>query len=399
MPEIPEQVDKERIDQFCSYLDVMSNPPDGLASKALYEKNKDLLLSLSPQEIFMAFTRQLDKGSSTDDILQYLNKIINVLYKGLSSYLWEKPAVGTFLAILTDENQALLALLDTIRGLLRQGNWQDNHDRLLTLLDDLAAFDSHYLKKENILFPSMEKVDSRFNGLSIMWALHDQARSQIRHVRELIREGADDERVFHTLIGQLLFTLHGLVIKENLILFPAASELFTDQELEQMLVQSFDYGFALIEPPLRPTIQALHATDGLLMSTETGSLRASEAILLFNSLPIDLTFVDEHNKVRYFNNAKDRFFPRSPAVIGRDVSRCHPPESVHTVLEIIESFRSGKRDTASFWIRLKGRLILIRYFALRSEEGDYRGVLEVSQDITDIQGIEGERRLLQWDES
>jgi PAS domain S-box-containing protein len=118
--------------------------------------------------------------------------------------------------------------------------------------------------------------------------------------------------------------------------------------------------------------------------------------MLFNNLPVDITFVDENNKVRYFNKAKDRFFPRSPAVVGRDVKNCHPPESVHVVEEIIESFREDKEESARFWINLKDKTILIQYFALKDSGGKYRGVLEVGQDISEIKKLEGERRLLKW---
>jgi len=119
-------------------------------------------------------------------------------------------------------------------------------------------------------------------------------------------------------------------------------------------------------------------------------------LMAFNHLPVDITIVDENDRVLFFNKAKDRFFPRSPAVVGRAVQNCHPPESVHKVEEIIEAFRSGKREKADFWIQMRGKFILIQYFALRDEAGAYRGVIEVSQDVTAIRKLEGERRLLDW---
>jgi PAS domain S-box-containing protein len=119
--------------------------------------------------------------------------------------------------------------------------------------------------------------------------------------------------------------------------------------------------------------------------------------MIFNTLPVDMTFVDENNKVRFFSRPKDRIFPRSAAIIGRDVKNCHPPESVHVVEEIIDGFRSGERESAQFWIDIKGKKLLIQYFALRNSNGRYQGTLEVSQDITEIQKIEGQKRLLEWD--
>ena len=118
---------------------------------------------------------------------------------------------------------------------------------------------------------------------------------------------------------------------------------------------------------------------------------------MFNHLPVDITFVDENNKVKYFSTPKKRIFPRTKSVIGRDVHNCHPPESVHIVEQIVESFKSGKKDVASFWINMKGELLLIQYFAVRDENGNYKGVMEVSQEISEIRNLQGENRLLDWE--
>ena len=118
--------------------------------------------------------------------------------------------------------------------------------------------------------------------------------------------------------------------------------------------------------------------------------------LFVNALPVDCTLIDEHNKVRYFTRPKDRIFPRSPAIIGRDVQNCHPADSVEVVNKIIDAFRNNERDVATFWIDMRGNKLLIQYFALRDMQGAYKGTLEVSQDITDIRKLEGQRRLLQW---
>ena len=165
--------------------------------------------------------------------------------------------------------------------------------------------------------------------------------------------------------------------------------------------QSFEYDFPFIDKPLMngKTVDKKKIMEGekdFLIKTETGELSLEQVLMIFDSLPVDLSFVDENNKVRFFTRPKDRIFPRSPAVIGRDVKNCHPSESVHVVNEIIEEFKQGRRDTATFWIQMKDKTILIQYFALRNSEGEYKGVLEVSQDITKIKKIDGERRLLQW---
>jgi uncharacterized protein len=128
----------------------------------------------------------------------------------------------------------------------------------------------------------------------------------------------------------------------------------------------------------------------------TGVISPEQIIRIFNHLPVDITFVDEHDTVVYFSAPKKRIFPRTKAIIGRKVHNCHPPESVHVVEEIVSSFRKGEKDEASFWINFKDEKILIQYFALRDENGIYKGVIEVTQEIGDIQKLEGEKRLLDW---
>ena len=107
--------------------------------------------------------------------------------------------------------------------------------------------------------------------------------------------------------------------------------------------------------------------------------------------------MDENNKVRYFSSPKTRVFPRAKSIIGRDVRNCHPPSSVHIVEEIIEEFRKGNREKASFWINMGEMFVLIQYFAVRDKTGNYCGVVEVSQEINEIRNLEGEQRLLDWD--
>ena len=115
---------------------------------------------------------------------------------------------------------------------------------------------------------------------------------------------------------------------------------------------------------------------------------------MLTHLPIDITYVDENDRVAYYSAGKERIFPRSPGVIGREVSRCHPPKSVHIVEGILQEFKDGKRDDAEFWLQTGGRFIHIRYYPVRDGEGNYKGTIEVSQDITEIRKLEGEKRLL-----
>jgi DUF438 domain-containing protein len=140
------------------------------------------------------------------------------------------------------------------------------------------------------------------------------------------------------------------------------------------------------------------ATKEGVLQFETGSLTKVQLDGLLDTLPVDVTFVDADDTVRYFSKPETRIFVRTKAIIGRKVQMCHPEKSVHIVNRIVESFKTGKKDSAEFWINLNNRLIHIRYFAVRDKDGKYLGTLEVSQDVTGIKKIEGEKRLLDWKE-
>ena len=341
------------------------------------------------------------------EILTYLDRIINAFYKSFSSYGWEAPENNHFLMDLQMENEALTDRIEEIKGLLREEDLRLMKERLYPKVEGLQDMNHHYIKKENILFPYLEKREEKFHGLSIMWALHDLVRQQIKDVLKTLRDEGSAERDVHVAIGELFFSMLGVKKKEDLILFPVATEVLSPQDWQEMYEQSLEYDLSFIERE-RPSLGEGEDQDvevfqkykgeGYQFITQTGTLDFEQLLLILNALPVDLTFVDEHDRVRFFTRPKDRIFPRSPAIIGREVKNCHPPDSVHKVNEIVESFRSNRRDQATFWIQLKGRMILIQYFALRDAKGHYRGTLEVSQDITEIQQLKGEKRILDWED-
>ncbi|NLY67142.1 MAG: DUF438 domain-containing protein [Tissierellia bacterium] len=388
--------DKKKVERLKEYVQGVLDNKDG---KMLYQEYKEDIERVTPRECFEIFTSRIEEGYTPREILKILDKVINVFHKSLASYKWKKPRENSFLDILMKENAALEERLGKIRKIILEKKVEEKREEIRSILKSLEDFNEHYLKKENILFPYMEKKMDIFNGLSIMWSLHDEARESLKNNIALLEKEEFSLKEFNVEIGKLFFAMLGIVKKENLILFPAAMELMDESEWEDMNRQSTEYGFPFIErPPIEEGEKIeIHGFEGMKFKTETGELSFEQIMLLFNALPVDLTFVDENNKVRFFTKPKDRTFPRSPAVIGRDVRNCHPAESVHVVDKIIDAFREGSRDTANFWIDFKGRKLLIQYFALRNSKGEYKGVLEVTQDITDIKKLEGERRLLQWE--
>lgn len=388
---------EQRVKGLIEYVKGLKANLDG---KGLYDKYKEDIEKVTPQEAFEVFFNLIEEGVKPEEILTFLDKVVNVFYKSLLNYRWEKPKNDNFLMDLINENEALVKKIEEIKVLLKEPDLQLKKDTLLPKVEELKEFNDHYLKKENILFPYMEKAMPKFQGLSIMWELHDIVRAQIKDAIEVIKDNKSTEAELNMSIANVFFGMIGLKKKEELILFPSASEVLSDDDWYQMHKQSLEYKFPFIEKTglITNNDEEIQILEDGEFRTETGELSFKEILMIFNALPIDLTFVDQNNKVRYFTRPKDRIFPRSPAVIGRDVKNCHPPASVHIVEEIVESFRSGKEDFAKFWINIKGKMILIQYFALRDANGDYKGVLEVSQDITEIKSLEGERRLLKWNE-
>ncbi len=389
-------IDKERVNRLKEYVQGVLDNKDG---RNLYFTYIEDIEKVTPQECFEIFYSKLEKGYTPKEILEILDKTINVFYISLSTYEWERPKENSFLSLLIKENKGLEKKLENIRAIIMNKEVGLKKEELLKAIGELESFNDHYLKKENILFPYMEKKMESFEGLTIMWSLHDEARDTIKRMIEVLETEDFDDSTFNIEVGRLFFTLLGIVNKEDLILFPAATEVIEDSEWEEMNAQSLEYDFPFIERPvlhMKKETEKLQSFQGMTFKTDTGELDFEQMLLILNALPVDLSFVDENNKVRFFTRPKDRIFPRSPAVIGRDVKNCHPSESVHVVEEIIKEFKAGNKDKASFWINLKGKMILIQYFALRNSLGEYKGVLEVSQDITDIQKLEGEKRLLEW---
>ena len=395
------KIDTVRVSSLLEYAQGVMKNENG---RELYLKYRSDIEQVTPTETFEIFYRLLRKGMEPREILAFLGKIINVFYKSLAGYSWKRPEENSFMDFLMKENRGLTEKLEEIKQIIKEKGFQTGRGELTQKIRELQAFNGHYLKKENILFPFMEKKAEKFAGLAIMWELHDEARMRLVKVLACLEADACDETEFNSEIGALFFDLYGLVQKEELILFPAAAEIIDENEWTEMQRQSMEYEFPFIGKPEaeagakgKPDAVkefAEGSKEGYWFRTETGQLSLEQALMIFNALPVDLTFVDEDDKVRFFTKPKDRIFPRSPAVIGRDVENCHPPHSVHVVRKIIEDFRSGTQDTAVFWIRLKEKMILIQYFALRDANGKYGGILEVSQDITGIKELEGEKRLL-----
>lgn len=274
------------------------------------------------------------------------------------------------------------------------------------IFNQLQSIERRFERKENQLFPFLEKKG--WNGPSKgMWSFHDTIREQFRLLRKKIESRDLDDLEQDT--GYLISNLYRLLLIEESTLFPNALRILGEDDWIAVRKGEEEIGWMLqSEPAPFPAEEYIHPSQDftkreLSFSLENtskydeGYMTVEQVNLLLKTMPLDLTYVDENDKVIFYNRGEERVFPRSAGIIGREVKFCHPPKSVGTVLRILEEFRKGTKSESSFWINFKGRLIYIRYFAVRDAQKNYKGVIEMSQDITDIKNIEGEKRLLDWD--
>ena len=206
------------------------------------------------------------------------------------------------------------------------------------------------------------------------------------------------ETVFDLVLKPTINAMDEMIYKEEDILFPMSMDKLTDLEWYEIYNQSDEIGYCLYDPREKWQPEGVEAfvksneVNGKIQ-LPTGNFSLNEILAIFKTLPVDITFVDKDDKVRYFSDSKERIFLRTKSVIGIEVQNCHPPQSLDAVENILKSFKEGKRDSVDFWIKLGEKFVYIRYFAVRDENGAYQGTLEVSQDVTEIRKLEGEKRL------
>ena len=315
--------------------------------------------------------------------------------------------------LLKEENRAIERLfsqrIDKHATLLETGD--PSAVRLLGEdLELLQQIDSHYQKKENLWFPIMERY-----GITappkVMWGVDDEIRAQLKQLRNDVTALEVSGKPRLSAVQKVVADLHALktkiddmIVKEESILIPMVSEVFFLPDWRQIRSGTPELGYCLLdentekqldnqEQEGRSTVP-YEAFSKLDIHLPTGSFSPEILTAVLNALPFDITFVDKHDKVLYFSQGSERIFPRTTAIIGREVINCHPPASMHVVQQILDDFKAGKRDVAEFYIHLRGMYIHIRYFAVRNASYEYLGTLEVTQNIAPIQKISGDKRLL-----
>ena len=325
----------------------------------------------------------------------------------------EKP--GHPVRVLREENFAIESLLkNTLMpkvAALTDASVAEKRYELLEDVNLLLDIDKHYSRKENIFFPYMEKY-----GISappkVMWGVDDEIRALIKGFKALLAGPGATAAELQEAADAMNAKILDMIFKEDSILIPMLLETLTEDEWVEIALDSEEIGYCIVSPEAKwkpsrmvtfgapgeaaAAAEPSASADGLVRM-ETGILSVDELTRLLNTLPIDMTFIDKDDTVKYFSQSAERIFPRTKSVIGRSVQNCHPPSSVHVVETILEAFKAGRKDHEHFWIQMGDAMIYIRYFAVRDDQGAYLGTLEVTQNIAPIKAIEGQKRLLSED--
>lgn len=326
-------------------------------------------------------------------------------------------------------------LLPCLKKWQQAGQDDDYLARMTTALNDLATIDLHYARKENLLFPLMEKY-----GITappkVMWGVDDQIRQLIKQAQTAVTSRPlPDKYQVEAAVEKACQEVVAMIFKEEAIMLPMIAEVATPADWGLVRQGETEFGYTLINEPLpwqpaagsvvtpapaqteiaqtlNQLAQELAKTDPQAQAAPApvspaakptaagrvmigpGQLSLAQLTAIFQVLPVDLTLVDHTDHVQWFSDSSHRIFPRPASVIGRAVVNCHPPKSIAKVQAILEDFHSGRRDRAEFWFQLhEERFIHIDYFALRDEAGTYLGCLEASQDLTKLRALDGEQRL------
>ncbi|TET19170.1 DUF438 domain-containing protein [Candidatus Bathyarchaeota archaeon] len=380
------------------------------------ETFKRVLGGIGPLEIAKIEQELIKEGMPRQEIQRLCDVHLAVFREQLEKQKLEVP-LGHPISILTEEHKILLQLSEKLNTIVNRIQEESNADyvadeakQLKHIAEELLDAEKHYLREENVLFPFLEK-----HGITeppaVMWIEHNQIRDTKKQLHSTIKNySAVSFQDFRKQLGETAKSLGNILpshfFKENNILFPTALRVVTDEEWKDIRKEFDEIGYCCFTPQHlteisptkeieKPKTETIIAPEGMLQF-ETGVLSKEEVEAILDSLPVDISFVDREDRVKYFNKAEGRIFVRTKAVLGRKVQLCHPQKSVHIVDKLLEAFKAGKKDVAEFWIQKDNSLIHIRYFAVRDRNRKYLGTMEVAQNITDIKKIKGEKRLLDW---
>lgn len=372
----------------------------------------ELLRTIPYNEVVLVEQELISEGLPEEEVLKFCDIHTAVLDGSIDTSAQQEVPAGHPVDTFKKENVELTNVIIQIRGKFSQLN-DIASDQIRSyliemkgLLNQLSDVDKHYRRKEYLLFPFLEK-HAITGPPKVMWGKHDETRELLKAAHEVINVQNDiSAEELRTAIAYIiepaLSAVEGMIMKEEEILLPMSMDTLAQDEWYQIYKQSPEIGFCIFDPQDEwqlddVTVGEVEYSGGNgRIILPTGSFSIEELTTFFKFLPMDITFVDKDDKVKFFSLGEHRIFDRNRAIIGRDVQLCHPPGSVHVVEQILSDFKSGKESKAAFWINFRGMFVYIEYIALRDDQGQYLGVIECTQDLTKYRQLEGEQRLLSY---
>lgn len=368
----------ELLNQVTSLIVKGNDPRD------FYLENKNKFEIISPFEVFSIFYF-LDENLEISEIKEIAGKLVNLFRNGLNNFKWNKNI--SLIQKLLKESTAIKNKFTELKSYIKT----KDYNKLKSNLNIIDELKKRFFKMQNVIFSQIEFKINNPKPLKVMWSLHDDA---VDLYKQLMNELNNNDKNLNQTIGKFFFLVLGILEKEELLILPTLSHILSLSEFEKFEKEMDSYGYAFISEGVETNETYENTNDDYLFKSDNGMLMLDELVSILNCVG-DITFVDSNNKVKFFNTP-NKHFPRSSSIIGRDVRNCHPEKSIHIVNEIIDKFRKGEESRVDFWINFKSRLILISYFAIRNKNNKYLGVMELTQDITDIQKITGEKRILDF---
>ena len=389
---------------------------DGEDSEKVKSQLENLLDKADYTDVFAMEIQLIEEGIPQENIQKLCDTHTHVLKSQLDAQETPQTIPGHPVHTFFQENIALTEKTGLVKLLIKEIEKSTDENALPKMreiqqhLNDLMDVDKHYRRKENLLFPYFEKNDKP-GPPAVMWGKDDEVRdllkTTISGLQQIDAITKSEAVAFNEMaILPSVVAVEEMVYKENKIMFPIALDMLSESDWYQIYVQSDEIGYCLYAPEFQWTpsedvdLSEIKLENiGVKVQMPTGSFSVEELISMFSVFPFDITFVDKDDNVRFFSNSPDRVFDRNRAILGRKVQYCHPPSSVNIVNQILDDFKSGKQERARFWIQMGPKLIYIVYYALKDNDGNYSGTLEVTQDVTEIKELEGEQRLLSYDKS
>lgn len=386
---------------------------EGAPAEVLRGRLIEVLSGIPYNEVVEVEQELINTGALTsDEILDFCDLHTAVLEGSIDLEGAKTIPAGHPVDTFKKENIAIQQEVEKLHKLFENRNEVTEENaaeyiiKLRTIFNALWDIDKHYKRKEYLLFPYLEKYEIT-GPPKVMWGKHDEIRGLMKDVFETLNapkiEAGELVPIIDLVLKPVLELIEGMIMKEEEILLPMTMDTLSNEEWYKIYQGTPEFGFCLVEPEaewkpenIDTSEAAFVQADAIRLSSGAFSMKEIEA--LFIHLPIDITFVDKDDKVRFFSHSPNRVFERNLAIIGRDVRMCHPPGSVHIVEQILTDFKSGKENKAVFWMSkfMGNRFVYIEYSAVRSPEGEYLGVVEITQDITEMRKLEGDQRLLSY---